>query len=355
MLLVIAYSRAARQALRNRCNAHPETVVRRFGRAVCLAETELGAFLALRLRERYGGDVTGRAHAGAQRIPGGARTGPRRGRRLRDTAAPEHPVHHVRRGDRPPGHGRDGRARVVRVRFGGAREAGRTVDLRGRAESADPDDLLAAIRDPNDDRVRCPQPDPVHVGHLHGGVTVNLRSALAAAARSRGVDAPQDEELGDLPELDTNQASPPDPAAARRRVADTDAVERQYRAVARELAAAETERVAAEQALDRERTAVSRARDDRQAALVAADRRRNLERAARDHLVATVADAFERALRVVPGGIPATPDEYDGPALPAALAVARVARIRAPLVVESASFARPSRVATYLDAPVLLV
>ncbi|MFC7167323.1 hypothetical protein [Halospeciosus flavus] len=57
MLLVIAYSRAARQALRNRCNAHPETVVRRFGRAVCLAETELGAFLALRLRERYGGDV----------------------------------------------------------------------------------------------------------------------------------------------------------------------------------------------------------------------------------------------------------------------------------------------------------
>lgn len=57
MLLVIAYSRAARQTLRNCCNAHPDTVVRRFGRAVCLAETELGAFLALRLRARHGGDV----------------------------------------------------------------------------------------------------------------------------------------------------------------------------------------------------------------------------------------------------------------------------------------------------------
>ncbi|MFC7167322.1 hypothetical protein [Halospeciosus flavus] len=261
----------------------------------------------------------------------------------------------------------------------------RTVDLRGRAESAGPDSLLAAVRVPSDDCVRCPRPGPVHdhVGHLHDEVAVALRPALAAAARSRGVDAPQDEELGDLAERDPNQAPPPDPTAARRRVAeatadvdalreradrlggrvearraldaDTDAVERQYRTVARELAAAETERVAAEQALSREQAAVSRARDDRQASLVAADRRRNLERTARDYLVATVADAFERALRVVPGGVPATPDEYDGPPLPAALAVARVARIRAPLVVEAASFARPSRAAACLDAPVLLV
>ncbi|MFB6106623.1 MAG: hypothetical protein ABEJ70_06590 [Halobacteriaceae archaeon] len=57
MLLVIAYTQAGRQTLRNVCNAHPESVVRRFGRAVCLRETRFGAFLAVRCREKHGGDV----------------------------------------------------------------------------------------------------------------------------------------------------------------------------------------------------------------------------------------------------------------------------------------------------------
>lgn len=57
MLLVVTYSRAARQALRNACRVHESIVVRRFGRAVLLEETELGAFIALRLRERHGADV----------------------------------------------------------------------------------------------------------------------------------------------------------------------------------------------------------------------------------------------------------------------------------------------------------
>jgi hypothetical protein len=57
VLLVVTYSRAARTTLRNACRAHEETVVRRFGRAALLAETGFGAFLALRLRERHGGDV----------------------------------------------------------------------------------------------------------------------------------------------------------------------------------------------------------------------------------------------------------------------------------------------------------
>lgn len=57
MLLVVTYSQAARQTLRNACNAHEETVVRRFGRAALLEATAMGAFLALRLREKHGGDV----------------------------------------------------------------------------------------------------------------------------------------------------------------------------------------------------------------------------------------------------------------------------------------------------------
>ncbi|WP_101295737.1 DUF7855 family protein [Halegenticoccus soli] len=57
MLLVVTYSRAARQTLRNVCRSHDETVVRRFGRAALFEGTEFGAFLALRLREKHGGDV----------------------------------------------------------------------------------------------------------------------------------------------------------------------------------------------------------------------------------------------------------------------------------------------------------
>lgn len=57
MLLVITYSRPARQALRNACNAHEEVIVRRFGRAALLTETEFGAFQAIRLREQFEGAV----------------------------------------------------------------------------------------------------------------------------------------------------------------------------------------------------------------------------------------------------------------------------------------------------------
>ena len=57
MLLVVTYSRRARETLRNVCRSHEETVVRRFGRAALLRETEYGAFLACRLRERHAGDV----------------------------------------------------------------------------------------------------------------------------------------------------------------------------------------------------------------------------------------------------------------------------------------------------------
>lgn len=57
MLLVVTYSADARQTLRNVCNAHDESVVRRFGRAVLFEETQFGAFLALRLRAKHGHDV----------------------------------------------------------------------------------------------------------------------------------------------------------------------------------------------------------------------------------------------------------------------------------------------------------
>lgn len=57
MLLVVTYSTAARTSLRNVCRTHEESVVRRLGRAALFAETEHGAFLALRLREKHPEDV----------------------------------------------------------------------------------------------------------------------------------------------------------------------------------------------------------------------------------------------------------------------------------------------------------
>jgi hypothetical protein len=53
VLLVIAYSRHARQSLRNICRAHEEVVVLQAGRVALFAETEFGAFQALRLREKH--------------------------------------------------------------------------------------------------------------------------------------------------------------------------------------------------------------------------------------------------------------------------------------------------------------
>jgi len=54
VLLVITYSRAARQTLRNVCRSHEDCVVRQFGQAALLEATEFAAFQALRLREKHG-------------------------------------------------------------------------------------------------------------------------------------------------------------------------------------------------------------------------------------------------------------------------------------------------------------
>jgi len=57
VLLVIAYSRGARQSLRNICRAHETSVVRQFGRVALFEATGFGAFQALRLREKHGDAV----------------------------------------------------------------------------------------------------------------------------------------------------------------------------------------------------------------------------------------------------------------------------------------------------------
>jgi hypothetical protein len=86
-------------------------------------------------------------------------------------------------------------AAPVRVRLDGGSRDGRAVDLAGTG-APPPDELAAAVRDGDDERVRCPAPGPVHehVGLVDGrSGALARRHAMAAVARSRGHRAPNRE------------------------------------------------------------------------------------------------------------------------------------------------------------------
>lgn len=216
------------------------------------------------------------------------------------------------------------------------------------------------------------------------------RRELAAAARSRGRESSVRDEIGRLRgEIAAIDPETIDLAAARRRVAEASGEEerlkervaalrgdvRARRAVeaeadealgdlesaAAELSNAQTERIAAEQALERARGRAAAARDERERRLELEDRLRNRRREARRELAADVYPAFRDALGVVPGSDPSTagsgPAAYDGPRLAASLAAVRIADLNAPVALgrEAARWltergSRPPE--AVLDAPV---
>jgi len=276
----------------------------------------------------------------------------------------------------------------MRVRADGAVRTGTAVDLtaldvEGRA-------VVRAVRgeaSPVD--VDCPSPSPVHelVGHVGAGATVPVRTALAAVARRRGVEAPQDGRLRevraelaslDLPEVgladerervaavdDDALAELREEVAARRGAlrarerldADrTPADERLLEAAGR-LADAETDKLAAEQALDCARERAREARDVRERRLRLQDRAANLEREAREHLAGRLREPFVAAVDAVPGDgtVPGRPASFEGDPTTAALALARLADLRAPAVLECDRFTTPHGAARRLDAPVIRV
>jgi hypothetical protein len=244
---------------------------------------------------------------------------------------------------------------------------GRAITLSDVSAAA----VLRAIRGIDEEstdhlRVDCPSPGPVHahVARLPPP-TFDHRAALVTAARELGHASSARSAL-ETARAELADLSPPsvDVEAARRRVAetgaaedrlrervaelrgrlqarrsvgaDTTAVEAQLDEAVSELSAAETERIAAEQALDRAEAAARSARDRRERRLALEDRVANLERQVRRDLVAAVWDRFRAALRAVPGGATAgaTPGTYDGDAATAALAVTRLAPVDAPVVVD---------------------
>lgn len=272
----------------------------------------------------------------------------------------------------------------MRLLYRGVQYAGPAIELVG----ADPDALAARVREGHG--IDCPTPTPAHgyVGCITPETSLPLRAALAAAARTRGYAAPEDDEIAAMREeiegIDTETV---DLRALRERVAETgiaetelrervarlggevearrdigtdvEEAETELRAAATELSEAETEHLAARQALRSARERAREQRNEREHERRLADRADNLRRRARRTLAADVYGEFAAALESVPttDAVRAgtEPSEYAGDDVSAALAVARLADLRAPVVVACGRFRSAREARRALDCQVIRV
>lgn len=277
---------------------------------------------------------------------------------------------------------------------------GPIVDLRG----VDADVSPAAIRDavrvgcptrPDRPSVHAPPPTRVHVHvcHLAPGVSIDRRAALAAVGAARGVGTAHEADLSrikqSLRELSAPTVDDDKLRAARRRAAeagseterlrervatlrgrvaarrdegDDDALadaEASLSEATRTLSEASTQRVAATQRLAALEDRAKRARDARERRLRLEDRVENLRRARRaaraDAVGPDFRDARDRIDATVADRIGATGAEADG--LRDALAVAAIAPLRAPVVVDVdvvAAFGGPEAAFEGLGAPLVI-
>ena len=272
---------------------------------------------------------------------------------------------------------------TVRVRLEGIDRTGRAVDLVG--SGVDPDTVLRAVRDPSDDRVVCPETGPAHgrAGLVDSSAVPPL-ATLAAVARSLGERAPEDGRVAELrAELEGISAPTPETEPLRERVAAArdrleerrervatlqgrlraarevgeDAAEREAEDrladAVRELSEAETDRLAAEEALERARGEAREARDARERRLELQDRIDNLERDARAELARRVRPRVDAAVVATPGG--RATRFADADPVTARLAAARVADLRAPVVLARCRFDGAAPAAAWLDAAVVRV
>lgn len=234
-------------------------------------------------------------------------------------------------------------------------------------------------------RIRCRTPGPVHrhAGCIHPEMGLKVRTALARAGRARGCSTPFDDRIATLQQRLAEFDEPgADPAGERRAVADRSdsTAERSETVAARrgrlaarravgaeveearaaledavaELAAVETAAVAARQAHERERRATRRARDRLSDRLAVEDALANARRDARAWLVDRLSPAYRAALRQVPGSGPVDAP-LEAPPVPAGLAVARVARPTAPIVLAADRFPNAAAAAAWLAGPVVRV
>jgi len=269
----------------------------------------------------------------------------------------------------------------VKLHVHGTTYEGRAVDLRCRPVTGEA--VAAAVRGAWPlPAVDAPTPGPVYdyCGHVRSAMGLQTKTAVAAAARSRGHETAHDEAIAQLrdrlADLDGPEPNLPpvrDPvedrtiaelresaAAARGRLdareslgAETADVAERVREATRTLAERETERTAAAESRQQRRDRAREYRSQRAQRRRLADRLANRQRDARRALVGRVADQFGAALDAVPGPTPDTDDPFDAPAVPAALAVLRLARTDAPVVLETDRFRSPAAATEWLGAPVV--
>jgi hypothetical protein len=305
-------------------------------------------------------------------------------------------------------------ASPVRCRVGDRQWRGRAIDLTGVDVAAETIHAAVPAAAPVDCdsggcrvAVSCPEPASVYerVGLITPETAVRVRTALALAGRSRGLETPHDDALAearaDLAALSGEGGSDggkdeidetADAAAvgdggrtareARRRLAELDGeVERLRERVAavrgrlnarreaggetadleaeladsvQSLSERETERVAARETLNRVRDQRRGQRSRRERRLALEDRIANLERAARVHLVDELSGEYAAAVAGVPEA-GSFKDPFDADAVTAALAVAQVAQLQAPVVSAVRRFPTAEAAAGWLDAPVVRV
>lgn len=285
----------------------------------------------------------------------------------------------------------------MQLAVGGRTFDGPAVDLAARGVAVDAGAVVDAVRNGAERgpdgcwdglAVRCPTPGPVHshVAHVRDSMSFDLRAALAAVARARGEVAPERAALEAARDrLAAPSTSEVDLRTVRRRVAEAGAEERRLRervaslrgrlqayretdpeaaeSAAEDLSAAverltevETERIAAEQRLERVRRRARDVRDARERRFGLEDEVANLERAARRSLAAAVYNEFDAAVASLPGpdaDAGDAPGEYEGDPATAALAVICVADLSAPVVLSCRRFGDATAASTRLDAPVV--
>jgi hypothetical protein len=235
----------------------------------------------------------------------------------------------------------------VRCRVGEVVRCGRALEVRAQTAATT---LTRAVRERTDSDARvavvADEPGPAHeyVGCIRPAMGLRTRTALAAAARSRGIGTPHDaalaearEELATVERHETGTANErahhreaaaaatgeterlrETVAAARGRLQarreqgldPTPAAEELAAAVER-LSEAETEAAAARQRLDTVRERARTRRDSREKQFRLEERVANLERRARTHRREQVHDEYVAALERVPG-VPGRDDSWEG-------------------------------------------
>lgn len=286
-------------------------------------------------------------------------------------------------------------------RIGAVVYCGRAISL---PRTVDPAAVVAAVRANGDGAeqpatgritVDCPPPQPVHehVGYIHPEMGLRTRTALARAGRTLGLETSYDddiaaarEELATVrSELDSTTGGDSDPSTGRRAGTaggrtvtgekieslreevsaargrlqacrdhglDTAAAEAKLEAAIRKLSEHETESTAATQREERARRRARERRDRLERKLRLEDRVANLERNARRSLVDQLREAFAAAIEGVPGAAPSGDPLSASPPV-AALAIARLASLDAPVVLSTERFESAAAAHEVLGAPVV--